>query len=215
MDSSMRVRLIDFGLLDTKSDIGTVVSMSYKSVNINFCEYSDYSDTKYKDIIQSLNLRLKDTDIFGFFYCCIDLLYLLNDNNLGFGSYTIFRSLGIVDNTYHSLLILFNLYNFISPTDYIIDPIEPTTQLMLSTKLPDIDTTRQFFSPTIIDENLINLHSYILYIYNFLVLRGIDQIIGEENLKNFLVGISVCLLPTFDYRSFDFTNLCQYLVKKA
>jgi len=212
MNSSMRVRLIDFGLLDTKSDIGTVVSMSYKSVNINFYEYSDQ---KYRDIIDRLNPKLKDTDIFGFFYCCIDLLYLLNDKNFGFGSYTIFRSLGIIDNTYPSLLILFNLYYLISPTDYRIEPIEYTTQSILITKLPDIDTTKQFFSPSIIDDNLINLYRYILHIYDFLVSAEIDKIIGEENLKNFLVGISVCLLPTFDYKSFDFTNLCQYLVKKA
>jgi serine/threonine protein kinase len=212
MDSSMRVRLIDFGLLDTKSDIGTVVSMSYKSVNIDFYEYSDQ---KYRDIIDKLNPKLKDTDIFGFFYCCIDLLYLLNDKNFGFGSYTIFRSLGIIESTYPSLLILFNLYYLISPIDYRIEPIEHNTQLMLNTKLPDIYTTRQFFSPSIIDDNLINLYRYILFIYDFLVFKGIDQIIGEENLKNFLVGISVCLLPTFNYESFDFTNLCQYLVKKA
>jgi hypothetical protein len=99
------------------------------------------------------------------------------------------------------------------PVDYRIEPIDNTTQLMLNTKLPDIDTTRQFFNPSIIDDNLINLYRYILYIYHFLVSAEIDKIIGEENLKNFLVGISVCLLPTFDYKSFDFTNL--YLVKKA
>jgi serine/threonine protein kinase len=213
MDPSMRVRLIDFGLLDDKSDIGTVVSMSYKSVNINFY---GYSDQQYRDIIDRLNPKLKDTDIFGFFYCCIDLLYLLNDKNFGFGSYTIFRSLGIIENTYPSLLILFNLYYLISPIDYRIESIyNTTTQLMLDTKLPDIYKTRQFFYPNIIDDNLINLYRYILYIYNFLTTKGIDQIIGEENLKNFLVGISVCLLPTFDYKSFDFTNLCQYLAKKA
>ena len=209
MDSSMRVRLIDFGLLDVKSEIGTLFSMSYKSICMGHYEYFDQ---KYKDIIDTLLPSLKDTDIFGFFYCCIDLLYLLNDMNSGHGSFKILLSFNIRDNFTTSLLNLFKLYYFISPTNYKIEN-DGFDYSFFPTDFPDIDTTRQHFNFRIDDDN-INLYRYILFIYNFLVKAGIDQIIGEKNLKNFLVGISVCLLPTFDYKSFDFTNLCQYLVKK-
>ena len=183
--------------------------MSYKSVNISFSAHLSDDINNYKVVIDALNKKLKDTDIFGFFYCCIDLLYLLNDENSGSGSYKIFTNLEITDFYYTSLLRLFNLYYLILPTDYKIDKID-IDYLSLNKMLPDIDTTRQSFD-FYIDDNNINLYRYILYIYNFLVKARIGTIIEEKKLKNFLVGISVCLLPTFNYESFNFSDICKSL----
>lgn len=63
--------------------------MSYKSILAIFKK----QNIQYQEFIKYLDSILKDTDIFGFFYCCIDLLFLLNDENKGSGTTNIFQEL--------------------------------------------------------------------------------------------------------------------------
>ena len=107
------VRLIDFGLLDNNSYFGTPQSMSYKSL-VKFMQNQDY--TLYESFHDILLDNLIDTDIFGFFYCCIDLLGLLNKKN--YCSYTILYNLKCACINYTQTYNLFDLYFFILPETF-------------------------------------------------------------------------------------------------
>ena len=218
IDDNNEVRLIDFGTLDKTSRQGTFVSMSYKTL-----VSSDYIKDKKYDIIGYLNEILIDTDIFGFFYCCIDLLFLLNDENTGSVAKIVFEKFGISGHS--SFIKLFNLYYLILPEKNKSDEFEEEvkeltikdTMLVDENKdilsifdkiLPTRDITYIFCGCN--DKN-INLYRYILFIYNILIEAEIGSIIGDENLRQFLLGISVCLLPTFDYNNFNFGELSKFI----
>lgn len=219
IDDNNEVRLIDFGTLDKTSRQGTFVSMSYKTLLS-----SDYIKDKKYDIIGYLNNILIDTDIFGFFYCCIDLLFLLNDENTGSVAKIVFENFGILSG-HSSFIKLFNLYYLILPEENksykfeeevkeltINDPTlvdENKDILSIFDKiLPTRDITYNFCGCN--DKN-INLYRYILFIYNILIDKGIGLIVGNDNLKHFLLGISVCLLPSFDYNNFNFDELSKLI----
>jgi hypothetical protein len=336
------VRLIDFGMLQKTSNRGTSNSMSYKSV-IKLLHDKNFNsfDSIATDIQSKLNL--KDTDIFGFFYCCIDLLLAIDDNN----SWTMLHKLGCIKYTEWNLYNLFRLYYFILPTSekdkltciltaddekkaiykltlpgrirdlkyFLRSSMTPSitpsisarneenfntivelinsnidkfkeiktdadlenirklsdmiltiderisnlimliedsrlnmdiiAQLLITNKklpeisnairlqptnsyeltnfdkeLPAIDETIQLIGKINIDFDLdydkINLYRYIVFIYNYLIEHNIHTHIEEKNLLKFLMGISECLLPSFQYDSFigKFTELIKLLKPK-
>jgi len=228
------VRLIDFGALHDTSKEGTFSSMSYKSILAIF-KNQKIQNEQYTEFIEYLDLILKDTDIFGFFYCCIDLLFLLNDENRGSGTTNIFQELQILDPQQNIIFQqdqilnkLFNLYYLILPETHrkytkIIDTINNNTNfytdketppIFLGKLLPSVDDTSTFWNISDKDEN-INLYRYILFIYNFLIIKNIGSIVKEDNLKQFLLGIGKCLLPDFNYSNFDFDTLSELITPRG
>ena len=330
------VRLIDFGMLQKTSNRGTSNSMSYKSViKLLHDKHFNSFDSIATDIQSTL--KLKDTDIFGFFYCCIDLLLAIDDKNSKINSLRILNNLGCVDYKEWNLYNLFRLYYFILPTSdkdkltciltadddkkaqykltlpgrieyfnkfltpslnpnyennfntileliksnidkfgeiktdtdledihtlsdirlsiderisnliYLINvdllnmdiiaellitneklrvlsnfikPIKSYELINFDKELPQIDETIQLIKQINIDFDLdydkINLYRYIVFIYNYLIKYNIHTHIGEKNLLRFLMGISECLLPSFQYDSFTgkFTELIKLLKPK-
>ena len=192
-----KVYLIDFGFL-TKgiSNAGSLISMSYMSV-ITFLE--EYNFNEYKHTYPYLKTFLKNTDIIGFFYCCINLLFLSNDIH---DSSELLHELEISDFKENSIYNLFKLYYFILPTS-------------IRNKIPDIDKQSNDecdpLLPTHLDAMCIfgnfpddnkNLFRFMAHIYNKLN----SNLRLKENqqtwYKNFLKIMSTCFLPDFDYDKF-------------
>jgi serine/threonine protein kinase len=185
------VRLIDFGLLTVdKPENGTQYSMSFKSViNMRF----ELGDIDHTSIIK-INEKLKLTDYFGFFYCCVDLLHLWN-NSEGHLSYYILRTLNCVDYEKTSLDNLINLYYFILPDDI---QTEVNTggffnTTVIDSKLPNAEETIKCFNELITsDIKYINLYRYICYIYKQITKKR-NNFVDDIQLKQFLIIISECL----------------------
>jgi WD40 repeat protein len=181
-----KVYLIDFGLLDKESIKG------------NFMSNSIYSITPYK--FTEIKSKLKSTDIFGFFYVCIDLL-CVNDvdnysynrillNIIGIQTYTLFYN------------YLFYLYYYILPTDYRTNQeINDNNFVMyLDCKFPTFEESKQIFGE--FNPEHTNLFRFMAFIYNNL--SNIPDVykIDINNFINFLRVLSDCLLPDFDYDLF-------------
>ena len=67
---SDNIYLIDFGrLTESTSTVGSLTTVSYKGL-IYFLQERNF--LRYKNSYEQLKALLKDTDIVGFFYCCID-----------------------------------------------------------------------------------------------------------------------------------------------
>ena len=194
------VYLIDFGLLTKdKSGIGTYISMSYKGV-------IDYELEQYSTIISKLLKQkvLRDTDIFGFFYCCIDLLFLTI--SLDFSYKILFYNLDIIveDDELQTLNRLFELYYFILPTS-IRDTL-PRDNIKYYNHydeiLPSIDDEAKHIFNPFSDDN-INLFRFMAYIYVEIKFDLIDNEIQDSWYKEFLQCMSDCFLPTFNYTDFE------------
>ncbi len=101
-----------------------------------------------------------------------------------------------------------------------IKPIKSYEFTNFDKELPAIDETIQLIRQINIDSDLdydkINLYRYIVFIYNYLIEHNIHTHIEEKNLLRFLIGISKCLLPSFQYDSFigEFTELIKLLEPK-
>ena len=205
------VYLIDFGLLTRdKSDIGSIISMSYKGLIFYIKELEkklEDSDKPFSTIISELLNKkiLIDTDIFGFFYCCIDLLFLTVFDFLSTSYHFLFSLLNIkTDNNLEQLYRLFELYYFILPTT-----IRETLPNIKSYNdydeiLPTIFQAKDIFN-TFSDDNT-NLFRFMTFIY-FVIHDNITFENEEQKLwyKKFLKCMSNCFLPTFNYDSFKLT----------
>ena len=209
-----KVYLIDFGLLSKlKSNMGSLWSMSYNGViaileAYRYIKYYDayYDDDYYDDdyyeveIFDTLKLFLIDTDIVGFFYCCIELLFLTVDNGNTLLK-TLFSTLGISDYSKISLYKLFELFYFILPKPYRTIQILNNNSNYYNDLLPSEKETNIIFSD--FPDEHINLFRFMAYIY-----KKIDdyKLIKNEKQQiwyaNFLKIMSACFLPDFNYEKF-------------
>jgi len=183
-----KVYLIDFGLLDNLSVEGSLTSTSLMGIINSFIRNNYYSIISSEQLI-TFKKKLKNTDIFGFFYICIDLLILLT-----FGSVDILLLLFRKEIT---IINLFYLYYFILPTRYRdIEKVNEESSKLFSTVLPDVKKTREIFKD--FEEEYTNLFRFMTFIYMNINIPQINQ----DNLINFLKILSDCLLPTFEYIDF-------------
>jgi len=148
------------------------------------------------DKLKELKSKLKSTDIFGFFYVCIDLLCL---HDILDYSYT-----RILLNIIHTENItnLFNLYYYILPTDYRTNQ-EINDNIFvryLDTTFPTFEESIQIFGEFNLEHT--NLFRFMAFIYNNLINLPDVYRIDRNNFINFLRVLSDCLLPDFDYDLF-------------
>jgi serine/threonine protein kinase len=191
-----KVYLIDFGQLDNKSNSGSLVSMSFKSL-IFFCQKLNYN--RYAKSYNYLNCLLKNTDIFGFFYVCLDLLFLLSNNS--YNLIDLLDELNIDTRKPEFFYVLFKLYYFILPqSKRIIPNLNVDSDKEFNDKLPNSDYAKSIFGNFPLEN--INLFRYMSLIYNKLnyYLNSIN--FNDNSLKQFLKVISDCLLPDFNYDNF-------------
>ena len=192
-----KVYLIDFGLLTKfKSKGASLISMSYNGVIAFLTErnYYDYND--YNETFHELKAFLKDTDIVGFFYCCIDLLLLTGDNYSN--SIRLLKSLGI--KGFDDIYKLFELFYFILPESkrYI-----PRLNEMVSNYdklLPSEKKAKDIFG--IFPDEHINLFRFMAYIYDNIKNNIIKNEKQQIWYQDFLKIMSACFLPTFNYEEF-------------
>jgi len=192
-----KVYLIDFGFLTRgESDIGTLISMSYMSVII-FLEKYKYKEFEYTYPI--LKTFLKNTDIIGFFYCCIDLLFLYNNK---YDSSEMLDELEISDFSMESIYNLFILYYFILPTSkrIMIPTMDTLSSKECDSLLPSSLDTKSIFGD-FSDDNT-NLFRFMTYIYNKIKLHLKINETQQLWYIEFLKIISTCFLPDFDYVKF-------------
>ena len=193
-----KVYLIDFGLLsEKKSNIGSLMSMSYNGV-IAFLKDKKYN--YYSDTYKTLQKFLKDTDIVGFFYCCIDLLFLtVIDSHY---SVRLLYRLNILNYDKNNLYNLFELFYFILPNSNRNIPKLNEQSRYYNQLLPSEDETNQIFSD--FPPEHINLFRFMASIYkridHYLIIKNKKQQIWYTK---FLKIMSDCFLPDFNYESFE------------
>jgi serine/threonine protein kinase len=194
-----KVYLIDFGLLTKdSSDMGTLISMSFNGV-IAFLKAKDYDIYSYT--LPILKPFLIDTDMVGFFYCCIDLLFLLNKS--GYESVYILHTLSISSFDEIDLYKLFELFYFILPTSRrTIDKLNRSNRVMrYNTVLPSISKTTGIFVEFQHDNT--NLFRFMAHIYNIINNARLINSDGQRTWYiNFLKIMSDCFLPEFNYTNF-------------
>jgi serine/threonine protein kinase len=195
------VRLIDFGLLtEDKPEIGTIYSMSVKSV---IHMRSDLGNIDL-EFINKISNKHKLTDCFGFFYCCVDLLNLWSNRKGRLSSY-ILHTLGCANHQINGLNNLMNLYYYILPKNIKLElPIpdsESESELfdttLLDEILPNVDETKECFNEFNIEIIHINLYRYICYIYENIIKKD-NNFVNKKELKKFLIIISECLKYNFN-----------------
>lgn len=187
-----KVYLIDFGMLRTSSHPGSLVNLSFKSTII-FCESRGWN--KYATHHQKLKSFLPDTDIVGFFFCCLDLFSIGSRQSL---SINVFFELGITDYEATNIYKLFNLYYFILPSTKRDIP-----ELNLNdynSKFPNSEYAKIIFGDFLKDNE--NLFRFMAHIYNKLKDIPSKFNLNEQHFKEFLKVISDCLLPSFNYNIF-------------
>ena len=193
-----KVYLIDFGLLSQgNSQMGTLISMSYNGVIAMLPEKA------YKFKYPILQTFLKHTDMVGFFYCCIDLLFLTVSNNYSFSDNILLKGLNILNYSHDNLNKLFELFYFILPeSNRKIDILNDKTKYYTHL-LPSETETLKIFSD--FPSPHTNLFRFMAYIYNKIKYYLIKN--PEQDLwyKKFLKHMSACFLPTFNYDSFKLT----------
>jgi serine/threonine protein kinase len=197
-----KVYLIDFGLLSINSQKGTLMSMSIKGL-IHFIWEKNYL-SKYKGSLRIMWSKLISTDIFAFFYFCLDLL---NGWKKTYFSNNILDKFSITGYEKKDLKNLFYLYYFILPKDFFLDIISDDayfnsqSSLKYNHILPSVEKTKEIFG--VFEEKHTNLFRFMAFIYN----NSKDLItvysIKNENLINFLKTLSDCLLPDFKYDEFE------------
>jgi serine/threonine protein kinase len=207
------VYLIDFGLL-TKgiSHMGSLISMSFNGLIGLLIEY-EYN--KYNKTFNELEKVITDTDMVGFFYCCIDLLFLLdNKRKYRYQSIDILYELGITKLKIPDLYRLFNLFYFILPTSKrnITTLNVSVTLSYFNYLLPNFNLLPNYhLLPTEYDTKIIfgkfpeentNLFRFMAYIYNKIELYLIKNQFEQKWYKDFLKIMSACFLPEFNYDEF-------------
>jgi thiamine kinase-like enzyme len=212
-----KVYLIDFGLLTKySSDMGTLISMSFNGVIA--CLKAKFYTIRYSTIFPILELFLIDTDMVGFFYCCIDLLGLsLYDKYL---SINIFSYFSIKDFVRKDLYKLFELFYFILPTSIkknisvkvseLSNDNKKVTQPSLNTLIKESEKYNSIL-PTIEDAKSIfgkfpdyntKLFRFMAFIYNKIKEVGLIKSEDQRWYIEFLRIMSDCFLPNFDYDKF-------------
>ena len=171
--------------------------MSYKGLIYKLKNKKFLKDNKsyYKQLISFL----KDTDIVGFFYCCIDLLLIKNNN---FSLKYILRQLNILNYEDNSLYKLFELFYFILPnSNRTISELNEKSSYY-NQLLPSEEETKQIFSDFLNDH--INLFRFMAYIYIYIKENNRDLLNDKQNIWyiNFLKIMSECFLHTFNYNNF-------------
>jgi hypothetical protein len=175
--------------------------MSYNSV-IAFLRA--YSYNNYSDTYTTLKNFLNDTDMVGFFYCCIDLLFLINDK---YKAVNILRDLFISSYGENDLYKLFELFYFILPMSKRTIPELDSASEYYDKLLPKLWKAKFHFG-SFPDDN-INLFRFMTYIYykinNYLTENDKQQLWYRE----FLKIMSACFLPEFDHTQFkeDFKKI--------
>jgi serine/threonine protein kinase len=198
-----RVYLIDFGLLTKKtSNKGTF--MSYNSV-IAFLREKSYK--KYSKTFKTLKSFLKHTDMVGFFYCCIDLLFLINNK---YQSFYILKDLSISSYSENDLYKLFELFYFILPMSKRTIPKLDSASEYYDRQLPSIDEARMMFRS--FPEDHTNLFRFMTYILLKIDNHLIEKTASEKEYIwyiEFLKIMSACFLPEFDHEQFkeDFKKI--------
>ena len=189
------VYLIDFGSLTKNiSSFGPIISMSYNGV---IALLKEYKYINYEIIYDKLNF-LKNTDIVGFFYCCIDLLFLLN--NSIYDSYKLLDELKIKNVEYETdVYILFSLFYFILPTTKRTINILDINLNYFDRLLPSKDNAVHIFD-VFLDEHT-NLFRFMAYIYNKIIHDVNNETKNIWYIK-FLKCMSACFLPEFNYDEF-------------
>jgi serine/threonine protein kinase len=202
-----KVYLIDFGLL-TKgiSHMGSLISMSFNGLIGLLIEYK-YNE--YNETFHELQKVITDTDMVGFFYCCIDLLFLLdNKHKYIYQSIDILYELGITELKIPDLYRLFNLFYFILPTSKrnIMTLNVNVTLSYFNFLLPNYNLLPTEYDTKIIfgefpNENT-NLFRFMAYIYKKIELYLIKNQSQQKWYKDFLKIMSACFLPEFNYDEF-------------
>ena len=190
------VYLIDFGLLTKdKSSIGPIISMSYNGV---IASLREYQYTYYNNIFDKLKF-LNNTDIVGFFYCCIDLLFILNNSR--YQSIKILNEFNITNFIDKDLYTLFILFYFILPTNKRkeIHELNDNLYLHFDKLLPNITKTKNIFSSY--PKEHTNLFRFMAYIYN-IIKHDVNNETQHKWYIEFLRIMSDCFLPTFNYEDF-------------
>jgi serine/threonine protein kinase len=194
-----KVYLIDFATLtNLTSDIGSLISMSFNGV---IALLTNYNYTKYDKTFPILKPFLIDTDMVGFFYCCIDLLFLLDKSENPYQSINILNELGIINfENSDDIYRLFELFHFILPTSQRTKLDIDIESAHYNKSLPTEDETKVIFD-SFLDDNT-NLFRYMAYIYNKIKLLLIKNDIQRIWYKKFLKIMSACFLHDFNYANF-------------
>lgn len=187
-----KVYLIDFGMLKNTSQPGSLINMSFKSLII-YCQNNNWN--YYEKYYQKLISILPDTDIVGFFFCCLDLLYIGGADK--YLSINIFSELGIKNYDEESMYNLFDLYYFILPLK-IRNEINLKNSIVY--RFPDFENVIKIFGNVSIENE--NLFRFIAYIYNKLERIQLIFNLNVKQFKEFLLVLSDCLLPDFNYVNF-------------
>ena len=191
-----KVYLIDFGLMKTESSRGCIISISVRSILDDI--QIEYPEENINYILNNLlKPKLKSTDIFGFFFICIDLLglYVIKD----FSLIIITKISNNVDKTY-SKLKLFYAYYFILPEQYRIYEEINAKMDQFDILFPSLADSICIFGD--INPEYTNLFRFMTFIYNELIDIPDVYRIDRNNFINFLRVLSDCLLPDFDYDLF-------------
>ena len=202
-----KVYLIDFGLLTKEqSNYGTLVSMSFNGViaSLKKNNYNNYSK-KYN----KLQLILKNTDMVGFFYCCIDLLFLsLANKYLSSYIFDYFKIYSAFEDVH--MYKLFDLFFFILPESDLKKNILETPDYSDYSEyknLPSEEEAKSIFG-NFPDENT-NLFRFMAFIYSKIKIDLTKNKTQQIWYKDFLKIMSACFLPEFNYDKFetDFKNI--------
>jgi serine/threonine protein kinase len=196
-----KVYLIDFGLLTKKKPNvdGAWISMSYNGL-IARLKDNDYNE--YLDTYTTLQTFLKHTDMVGFFYCCIDLLGLIN-SSWHISTDIIWDLCNLIlKDSKNNLYKLFELFYFILPTSKRTIPKLNKASNYYDTRLPKAKQAKSIFGEFLPDNT--NLFRFMTYIYNIIddKLIDIDNDKQQRWYKDFLKIMSACFLPDFNYSQF-------------
>ena len=193
-----KVYLIDFGLLTKKtSNMGTLISMSYNGV---IAILKEFSYKKYSKKFKTLKSFLKHTDMVGFFYCCIDLLFLINNK---YQSFNILYDLSIRSYDENDLYRLFELFYFILPMPKRTIPTLDSASKYYDGQLPSIYEARTMFGS--FPDDHINLFRFMTYILYKIDRHLIEKTAHQKQVEwyiTFLKIMSACFLPEFNYEQF-------------
>ena len=213
-----KIYLIDFGMLRNSSHSGSLINMSFKSA-ISFCESRGWN--KYALYHQKLKSFLPDTDIVGFFFCCLDLFYIGLPLKQ-FLSFNMLFDFGITKYEADDIYKLINLYYFILPSTKKKDILALATKRDIlaldsnnyNSKFPNSDYAKSIFGNFSLENE--NLFRFMAFIYNKLREIPSKYNLDEQHFKGFLKVISDCLLPSFDYNIFvpKFINSVNLLFPK-
>ena len=196
-----KVYLIDFGLLTKEKSInGSLISMSFNGVINTLINYK-YLD--YEEAFTKLQKFLNNTDIVGFFYCCIDLLFLTVSDNPSYSNFLLIDLLSFIKGDNQARLNnLFVLFYFILPYLKRIIPELDVNEMYTEydTFLPSEKIAKEIFSD--FNKDHTNLFRFMAYIYNEIELHLIKN--KEQKLWyiQFLKIMSACFLPEFNYDKF-------------